>query len=442
MTIAKEPRKRPKSPSFFKSLVSKLKPKRNPSALANQAAEPERRTSTDFSPSRCQFTFSDGRQCRTPRAQFCIHHDSKKQGGVGAEGAPDAVLEALCADLTTATNINRALAQTFLLMAQGRISQKQAVAFGYLSQLLLQTVPGIRSEFVSAFGYRQWEKKLKHSLDPNSDIDPDPSSGGDGQSEPADPDDPYVDENESDEIPVPEDVTEPDYGSLYLRTLDLFDRKYDTTPEGRHEADKLVFELELLNPKPGKPPGGHLGRVVDLVRRVQAAEDGHPGRMPVPSEQREPREPSVTSRKNDQAATATASSHRFSHSNASSSIAVPAASVQPLASTEPADPAEGISCDPQVIPPVHRPPSDRPSQPFSFDFFQAPNASPPEPPSDPLNAPPKRDGHATDWYAPPSWSKTRAPDPLPSRQEKFKRNLRGTSNSKLRRLQHMNSRSF
>jgi hypothetical protein len=435
MTTAKEPLTRPKSSSFFKSIVSKLKPKRNP---AVPASKPSDKINSD----RCDFTFSDGRQCRTPRAQYCVHHEIRKGRTPGDEVAPDAALVGLCGDLTTATNINRALAQTFLLMAQGRISQKQAVAFGYLSQLLLQTVPGIRSEFVSAFGYRQWEKRLKHSLDPNSDIDPAPSSGGDGQSEPADPDDSYDDENESDESTVPEDVTEPDYGSLYLRTLDLFDRKYDTTPEGRHEADKLALELELLNPNPGKPPGGHFGRVVDLVRRMQAAEGGHPSRMPVPSEQREPREPSVTSCKNDQAATATASSHRFSHSNASSSIAVPAASVQPLASTEPADPTEAISYDPQVIPPVHRPPSDRPSQPFSFDFFQAPNASAPEPLPDPLNVPPRSDGHTSDWYAPPSWSKTRTPDPLPSRQEKIKRKLRGMCNSKLRRLQHLNSRSF
>src|SRR6202035_4220276 len=81
-------------------------------------------------------------------------------------------LEALCGDLTTATNINRALAQVFLLMAQGRIAQKQAVAFGYLAQLLLQTVPGIRSEFVSAFGYQPWATQLKEGLERQLTIRP------------------------------------------------------------------------------------------------------------------------------------------------------------------------------------------------------------------------------------------------------------------------------
>jgi hypothetical protein len=140
--------------------------------------------------SRCQFTFSDGRQCRMQRSQLCAHHASKASIRSGSTSRPPAKvypqdelspvnkvsvnegtlsdatdspgcdsLQALCGDLTTATNINRALAQVFLLLAQGRIAQKQAVAFGYLSQLLLQTVPGIRSEFVSAFG---WHSRLRH----------------------------------------------------------------------------------------------------------------------------------------------------------------------------------------------------------------------------------------------------------------------------------------
>src|SRR5690242_8784674 len=48
---------------------------------------------------RCQFTFSDGRRCRTRSAQFCVDHASKRNG-VGAEGAPDDGLAGLCADLT------------------------------------------------------------------------------------------------------------------------------------------------------------------------------------------------------------------------------------------------------------------------------------------------------------------------------------------------------
>src|SRR5580700_7233419 len=220
MTTVKEPPKRPKLASFFKSVISQLKPQRHSEAPANKPSdkladptrigvlsdEPERRTSPNASASRCQFTFADGRQCRNPAkvypprrnvyqqdelsphqrvelspvkdkevppAQLCAHHAPKPKRG--AKRVSDAsALEALCSDLTTATTINRALAQTFLLMAQGRISRKDAVAFGYLSQLLLQSVSGVRAEYVAAFGYRRWENKLKTGLASNQNDADDP----------------------------------------------------------------------------------------------------------------------------------------------------------------------------------------------------------------------------------------------------------------------------
>src|SRR5438309_10957446 len=76
---------------------------------------------------RCEFRFSDRRRCRMQRASFCLHHAIKSEREPAPNGFPDGALEglqALCSDLTTATNINRALAQTYLLLAQGRISQK------------------------------------------------------------------------------------------------------------------------------------------------------------------------------------------------------------------------------------------------------------------------------------------------------------------------------
>jgi hypothetical protein len=53
-----------------------------------------------------------------------------------------------------------------------------------------------------------------------------------------------------------------------------------------------------------------------------------------------------------------------------------------------------------------------------------------------------QEGHRTDWYAPPSWSTTRPPDPFPSRTEKLRSKIRGLTNSAFRRLQHQNSRGF
>src|SRR5579863_2121851 len=292
MTTAKEPLTGPRPASFFKSVISQLKPQRHPEAPANKPSdkladptrigvlsnEPERRTSLNASASRCQFTFSDGRQYRMQQAHFCSQHSPKQKRG--AKRVSDAsALEALCSDLTTTTSINRALAQTFLLMAQGRISRKDAVAFGYLSQLLLQSVSGVRAEYVAANGYRQWENKLKTSLLPDADDDPGPSLSPGNEpngvilSESASADERRISPKAPQERPLAERIMgEPDYADILSRSLDMLDRKYDFTPEGRCEAKKLALELELMKPAPAKPAKDFFGQTVALVRRFRDAE--------------------------------------------------------------------------------------------------------------------------------------------------------------------------
>jgi hypothetical protein len=138
---------------------------------------------TTVEPHRCEFTFSDGRRCRSSRASFCVRHATIRSGlraevtnkmsfrpltessrANSVSEAPLPSLVRLCSDLTNTTAINRALTQVFLLMAQGRISQKQAVAFGYLSQLLLQTLPGVRSDYIDVYDRLHLRAKLQASL--------------------------------------------------------------------------------------------------------------------------------------------------------------------------------------------------------------------------------------------------------------------------------------
>src|SRR5437879_7684474 len=59
-------------------------------------------------------------------------------------------LYSACRDLTTAAGVNRALAQVFRLLAQRRISRQEAATFGYLAQLLLQTVHPMRMDVPSS----------------------------------------------------------------------------------------------------------------------------------------------------------------------------------------------------------------------------------------------------------------------------------------------------
>jgi hypothetical protein len=395
---------------------------------------------------RCQFTFSDGRQCRSQRASFCVHHASKQERGPGAEGAPDAALVApevvaLCSDLTTATNINRAVAQVFLLMAQGRIPQKQAVAFGYLAQLLLQTVPGIRSEFVSAFGYHPWEEKIKASLTPTTQQPPptseSPADEPDGVilSESASGGERRISPETSQSVPqqeIPptpvnkarlsarslrEGLTPADYESVFHRSCDLFARKYDTTPEGRREANALALDLELMKPPDSKPPKGYFGEVVALVRRLRAHQQ-------------------------QKSAAAVNASRPSPGPTAASAAPVNLPPPPPVARSKPS-PARTINKpEPRTVP-------------LTPDYALPALAAKPAPPPPVRRVPPTRPAPAAPRpEADPEFPETKASlwdgrwrppmplDPFAPRSTAFERKLRGMSNAGWRRWQHQNSRCF
>src|SRR6266568_5708525 len=114
---------------------------------------------TNQLPDRCEFTFSDGRQCTMARSDIhpslCRFHSEREEqlfgdpapGGHVVGAALDLPeLHSACHDLTTAAGVNRALGQVFRLLAQRRISRQEAATFGHLAQLLLRTISLMRAE--------------------------------------------------------------------------------------------------------------------------------------------------------------------------------------------------------------------------------------------------------------------------------------------------------
>jgi hypothetical protein len=126
---------------------------------------------------RCRFSFSDGRRCRMPSAEpnarFCAHHARKtKKPRKQSHASPAFVeLQTPSGKFTTATDLNYALSQVFRSLARNRIRPRNAAALGYLGQLLLQTLPGVKSEFSNTFGYRAWDESVKAMLNRPSDQD-------------------------------------------------------------------------------------------------------------------------------------------------------------------------------------------------------------------------------------------------------------------------------
>jgi hypothetical protein len=115
---------------------------------------------TDPLPERCQFMFSDGRQCTMARSDIhpslCTYHSDREDQLFGDPAGSFVTrkldlpeLYSACRDLTTAAGVSRALGQVFRLLAQHRISRQEAATFAKLGHLLLQSISAARSESIA-----------------------------------------------------------------------------------------------------------------------------------------------------------------------------------------------------------------------------------------------------------------------------------------------------
>jgi hypothetical protein len=110
-------------------------------------------------PDRCQFMFSDGRQCTMARSDIhpslCVYHSEREEQLFGTPHTRGLVrgpsfdlpeLFSASRDLTTAAGVNGALGQVFRLLAQRRISRQEAATFAKLAHLLLQSIRAAQAE--------------------------------------------------------------------------------------------------------------------------------------------------------------------------------------------------------------------------------------------------------------------------------------------------------
>lgn len=114
--------------------------------MASQVAENEAEVRIPEA-RRCVYRFADGRRCRMRRwgAELCFHHDPaaaerRKNRGRGLSRL----------GLMTATEVHELLARTLRRLEAGEISPGEAYARGYLAQLLLGNLKGVREEFETA----------------------------------------------------------------------------------------------------------------------------------------------------------------------------------------------------------------------------------------------------------------------------------------------------
>ncbi|HEV1995340.1 MAG TPA: hypothetical protein VGR03_13505 [Candidatus Acidoferrum sp.] len=132
---------------------------------------------------RCLFSFSDGRQCRTPRQpavagqfghpHFCFFHARKEAQARAADEAGREVSGFLSGSYLTACDLSSALARLFAAVAQGQIKPRTAATLAYLGQTLVQTIQLAQDEYINAFSTDGWRRAVRSSFpgQPHEDDD-------------------------------------------------------------------------------------------------------------------------------------------------------------------------------------------------------------------------------------------------------------------------------
>jgi len=115
------------------------------------ALSPELATSSELvTTNQCQHTSPRGQHCRMLRVDdesFCPYHLRQTRA---AQPDPETLAAELLdstGNLNTADRVNALLANTVKQLARQRIDRQDALAIGYLAQLLLNTVPGVQKEY-------------------------------------------------------------------------------------------------------------------------------------------------------------------------------------------------------------------------------------------------------------------------------------------------------
>src|SRR5712671_420497 len=155
----------------------------------------------------CSFTFTDGRQCRAPRAAhpyLCTFHARKDAQALAAEAAGKDIAYHLSGAFVSACDLSSALGRLFSAVAQGQVKPKTASTLAYLAQSLVQTLPLARHEYINAYGTDTWRDTIRTSHELSSDHSADRTSPNPQSPAPTSDSAPAPTETQSDTSPASE----------------------------------------------------------------------------------------------------------------------------------------------------------------------------------------------------------------------------------------------
>jgi hypothetical protein len=123
----------------------------------------------------CRYTFSDQRQCRTPRSphhpHFCFYHARlESQSGASAKLADD-IEYFFSGKYVSANDLAKVLARILPAIIRGDIKPRLAKTIAYLAQTLNQTIQLAQHEYINTYGTNAWRDIIDTNITLNSDFD-------------------------------------------------------------------------------------------------------------------------------------------------------------------------------------------------------------------------------------------------------------------------------
>jgi hypothetical protein len=119
----------------------------------------------------CQFTFADGRRCRTPRTgknpHFCFHHAQKEARALAEESLSKDLAYFFSGDYLSACDLSTAMGRLIPAVIRGDVKPRTARTVAYMAQILLQSIHISQREYGYAFGDDGWRKSIRHSVNAN-----------------------------------------------------------------------------------------------------------------------------------------------------------------------------------------------------------------------------------------------------------------------------------
>src|SRR5882757_3699481 len=121
----------------------------------------------------CQFTFADGRRCRTPRTgknpHFCFDHAQKEARARAAQSLGKDLAYFFSGDYLSACDLSSALGRLIPAVLRGDVKPRTARTVAYPAQTLLQSIHVAEQEYINAFGTNGWRQSIRNSVNDNRD---------------------------------------------------------------------------------------------------------------------------------------------------------------------------------------------------------------------------------------------------------------------------------